>query len=137
MNKNKLKDLFSLKDRYLKFRSVLSRLILKEKNQYYANKVNNVEGDPKKTWAVINDIINKKGKSHNTISEIRVDDEIYASCSEPEEMANKFVEHFSTVGSKLASKIKSTNHNKITNSRSEVYTLSHLVFFSTLSQKMK
>ena len=77
-------------------RNKLNEIIRIAKNQYYKNELINSVGDPRRTWKVINNVMNRKSVSCDKSNTLDID----AEC---------FNNHFSTVGEKLNEKIIDNN----------------------------
>ena len=79
----------------------------REKRNYYNNKSDQCKGDSKKTWNIINNVINKqKSKSipaYMTIDDNRVEDQF--------SIANQFNHYFGKIGSAMASTIETGPNN--------------------------
>jgi len=78
------------------------------------------QGNIKKTWHILNDLISKHNDKSNIPEIIRTNEEVL---NQPCEIADAFLKHFATIGVKLASKIKPSSNtaenylnNKTTNS---------------------
>ena len=87
---------------YKHYRNILSNLIRISKKLHYAKELNNVKGDSKLTWKIINSIINKNKNQIKT-------DTISCNGTEitsPKDISNEFNSYFVNIGPKLASKIK-------------------------------
>ena len=74
------------------------------KREYYTDKINASEGNPKETWSTINKVINKRSKT-TMISSLSDGDE---SISNPIDIANKMNDFFCTVGDQLSRDIPET-----------------------------
>lgn len=115
------KELKELKNKYKLYRNYLNKLIHKTKNMYYANKINNDIGNPKKVWTTINEITNRKSKNHSKINRIICNNNItYSSSTDSKKMANFFNDYFANVGSKMASEITNSNGNPIIKDYEEI-----------------
>ena len=94
------------------YRNKLNNLIKQTKNAYYIDKINLNKKDPKQLWNTVNGVCNK-GKKNIEIKEIKTENGI--TTMDNKTIANSFVNFFSNVGKKLASKInkpKEFNENK-------------------------
>lgn len=97
------------KNKYKTYRNVLSKLLKSAKKHYYTNKIRMSFGNTNKTWAVINELLNKtpqkivptllKSNTHNTLP---VTDKF--------EIAEKFNDFFINIGPNLSSNITSNTH---------------------------
>ena len=85
---------------YRKVRNKLTNSIRKSKKEYFNKKFRENSGDAGGTWKVINSILkHNKNKCNDRLNEIIIDNEHFNT---PKEIAEKFNEHFSSIGSKLA-----------------------------------
>jgi len=75
------------------------------KKKYYSELLNRNQGDIRQTWKILNDIICKQNDKSN-IQELLCPQK--GKITDPVEIANTFLTHFSTVGTNLANKIKLT-----------------------------
>ena len=86
-------------------------MIKKAKDEYFQKQFGNCNGDTRKMWKVLNDVLkrkSKKSKLPNFVSVQSVDGQVSkTNCKKS--IANSMNKHFSTIGKKLASKLKSTN----------------------------
>jgi retron-type reverse transcriptase len=90
---------------YLKrYQLKLKQLIRRAKQKYYEDKINNANGDPKKIWNVINDIMARK-KQFKTIKNINVNGQILETLNNGHAIAEAFNSHYSVVGRDLAEAI--------------------------------
>lgn len=88
-------------NQYKKFRNKLNDLIKNTKMNYYQNKINKNKNNTTGLWNCINEIINNNKK--NEISEIKNPENNIVK--DKKEIANVFVQHFTSIGKKLADKI--------------------------------
>ncbi len=95
-----------LREEYKKYRKTLRKSIREAKRLYYMRTFNTFRNDVKKTWAVINDTMNKRVKCE-THDEFFVDNRIIR---DPEEIANSFNDYFINIGSSIASKLQPSLH---------------------------
>ena len=68
---------------------------------YYSNKLNELKGNLRLTWKLINEIINKKKSRSELPSNFLKEDNLI---SDPLEIANYFNEYFVNIGPNLAKK---------------------------------
>ena len=96
---------------YKKARNEVNRAIKVAKDKYFQKQFGNCNGDTRKMWKVLNDVLkrkSKKSKLPNFVSVQNADGKLSkTNCKKS--IANSMNKHFSTVGKKLASKLKSTN----------------------------
>lgn len=100
--------------RYKRYRNKLTALIRMTKNEYDTNRIIQTKNNPKKLWDTINDITGRKNKNKVCIEAINDSNNVKITC--PKEITESLNKHFSTIGSKLASKIK----NRTTNATNKV-----------------
>jgi hypothetical protein len=72
---------------------------------HFQNKLHHNQGDLKKTWKTINELINKS-KKDNTVLEVRIDS---VEITDPINIANAFNKHFVEMGDKLSNDIPQSN----------------------------
>ena len=88
----------------------VTKLILKLKllkNYFTINKFIETNGDPRKTWKIINDLTSRKAVN-SSIREINLNG---TSISESSNLSNAFNDHFSSIGPKIANDIPLSNNN--------------------------
>ena len=95
--------------RYKNYRNKLSHIKEQSKKNYFQKILTDSKHNLKLLWKTINDITKFKNKQQESIKEI-VNDE-NKTITDPVEMANTFNTYFSTIGSKLASKIDKPSNN--------------------------
>ena len=85
---------------YSNFDKQLKIVLKKAKKTYYVNKFNDAHSDSKKTWGLINDLINtKKSVNYNNIKELNVNGKII---NEQKEIAEILNNHFVHIGKQTA-----------------------------------
>ena len=89
-----------LMNAYRQVRNKANNMNSKLKREYFTNKLNECEGDPKLTWSTVNKLINKQSKS-TQIHSLKVDGTII---KDSESIANKRNDYFCSVGDKLSNK---------------------------------
>jgi len=92
------------KNRYIKYKNKLTKIIRAAERKYYLDKFNNVKESIKDTWKLINNVLRDNVQS-NTRSKITEVKDNNFSLTEPSEIANKFNEYFCNIGPNLAKKI--------------------------------
>lgn len=97
-------------EQYRACRNRVNRMIEEAKQQHYCRKFNCYTGDGKKTWKVINEIINSKIQRHATVDQLSVDEVI---TSDPKIISNYMNNYFSCIGSDLSKKIPSCNKSPL------------------------
>ena len=91
--------------RLKRMRNKVNVAIRQAKESFYKNKFSESDGDPHKTWQVINELTSRKtGKS--SVRELNLNG---VSITNSTALSNFFNYHFSTIGSKLASEIPFNN----------------------------
>lgn len=93
------------KERYITYRNLLTTMIRTSKKNYYAEKLDACKYDAKRTWNVLNQILNRHNKTKQSTT-ININD---SPITDPSVIANHFNSYFVNVGPNLASKIPPTN----------------------------
>ena len=83
-------------DIYKCCRNIVNKMIRKEKRAYYKVKFENAKDNIKKTWNVINGVLNKKNTKKD-ITDIEVNDE---NVLDKQEIVNIFNDYFISIGQK-------------------------------------
>ena len=87
--------------KFKKCRNSVNSEIKQAKEQYYKNALLNTEGDPRKTWQIINELTSRK--THNSsVKEIKLDNN---SIYDPHELSSTFNDYFSSIGPSLVNDI--------------------------------
>lgn len=89
---------------YKTIKNSINSKIKRSKTDYYCSLFKNKEGQTKKTWNGINQLLGKQPK-RSGINSVEINGTTH---NEPREIANAFNDHFSNIGPKLASKIPTT-----------------------------
>ena len=97
--------LYSLRDKYVKYKNTLTTLLRTERRTFYCSKLEHNKSNLKQTWNIINNVLNKK-KDHNTINQIKLNDTTIVDKSM---IARSFNNYFSNIGPNLAKKIPNSN----------------------------
>ncbi len=95
--------------KFKEYNNTLTRLKEQSKRDYLKQKFDEVKGNMKKSWQLVNETIQRKSKrarSNKFISKITDKNDEYTT---PNEISNKFNHYFRDVGPSLASKIKDVN----------------------------
>ena len=88
------------KDFYTHFRSFVTRQNRRLKKDYYEHKLNAAKSNIKRTWRIINNIINRKNrKVENSVKEIINDDVVHVDSGD---IANVFYDYFVDIGRNIA-----------------------------------
>jgi len=94
--------------KYKKYKNMLTKLLAISKKSYYTNCLEQSKSDVKNTWKILNKILNKNSSKQNYPDSFKVDDK---AISEPRQIANKFAQYFTNIGSNLSKKIQDTDIN--------------------------
>ena len=73
----------------------MNREILKAKNEYYKQKLNDCSGDCGATWGVVNELLGRSGHQNSTIEILEIDNVVI---KDNLTIANKMNDHFLSVG---------------------------------------
>lgn len=95
-------DNIAIKNTYLSYKKTISELITKLKINYYRNKVLDYNNNPAQLWNILNESINNNKKRQGKIEHISCNNNELRS---PNDIANKFNDHFLKISDKLAEKI--------------------------------
>ena len=110
---------------YHKIRNHYERVIKTKKSQYFEKRLASCRNDLKHTWYIINDIIGRKiSISPNCI---KSNDRLLTDSLE---IAESFNEHFSTIASKLRTKLDSSLSSKNSKSKSSPSKIFPSLFFT-------
>lgn len=90
-------------NKYKKYTKIFNQLIIVQKKNYYAKIIIKHQGDLKKTWATMKELISKNKKSSSFPSRMIIDG---AESFDKNQIANAFNKFFVEVGPSLAKKIK-------------------------------
>ena len=107
-------------------------LIKQKKKEYFKKKFKKYKHDIKKTWQTINEILGRtKANINKTNCVLKAEKLIY----EPNEIANTFNTHFSTISCKLISQlsVSATNYQDYLGSSNS----SFMFFYATCPQEIK
>ena len=105
--KYKLSNTPSDRQKYVMYRNKLKTIIEKAKKNYYYNKFKNLEGDMRKTWNLLGNLVKNKPAK-------RIPDSFIVNgnlITDKIKIVNKFNDYFLNIGTELASKIPSTSVN--------------------------
>ena len=92
--------------KYKQYRNKLHHLIRISKKRHYIEKFEQTQGNVKKTWSLINEVMNKNKSNKNFPNTFTYNEN---EITDPYEIANKFNEYFANVGPKLAGKVPSSS----------------------------
>ena len=90
---------------YRNARNRYNKLVKDTIRSYYQTKLHNTQGDLKKTWKTINELINKS-KKQSMIPEIKIDS---VEITDPITITNAFNKHFVEMGDRLSTNIPQSN----------------------------
>lgn len=91
----------NLQEHYNRYRNKLNGLIQKVKSQYYRKQIDEIKGDRKFFWGIINEVTQYKRRKINDIKEIEVEGELISVQKDAKRVANSFNRYFSEVGTNL------------------------------------
>ena len=95
----------SIQFKYKSYRNLLNKIKRKAKQSYLGSQLQLYKNNIRETWKILNNSIGKLNDKSNIIDKITVNqEEIY----DPTDISNKFLNHFSSIGAKLANGIKQT-----------------------------
>ena len=94
--------------RYKKYRNTYNSLKRKAKIAYYQEKIEQFYNNSRQLWKTLNVLIGKQSDKSSLPDAFDLDGNLI---SDPTQISNEFCSYFSTVGSKLASKIPNSNKN--------------------------
>ena len=89
---------------YKKLRHKINNKVKTTKASYYHNSFIQSEGNSRRTWKTINNLMSRR-QNNQQVKEVKVND---ISIGNSNEISNTFNEHFATIGPKLACEIPST-----------------------------
>jgi len=99
-----------ISSKYTVYRNLFNKVKRFAKKKYYNDMLLLHQGNIKKTWKILNNIISKNNDKSNTPEVIRTSKE---NLNNPVEIANAFLQHFSTIGTKLANKITTGSNSPV------------------------
>ena len=105
---------------------------IKAAKELFYNKFIEANGDPHKTWQIINDLKSRKA-ANPSIREINLNG---ISISESSDLSNAFNDHFSSIGPKLANEIPLSNNNGHCHQKYVKSTNNRLEFHPTNSEQI-
>jgi hypothetical protein len=92
-------------DKYKRYRNLYNKLLRANKKAFYCESLHRVKKNPKKTWELINDALNRP-KMLPKIDKLKCN---ARTITEPTEIANAFNEFFSEASVKIANSVNPTN----------------------------
>ena len=99
--------------KYKHYRNVLTSVLRNARKMHYSNLFLENKGNSKKTWSIINDVLNRSNGS----AKGGLPDKLVTSCDDtdghtsPQEIAQAFNDFFVHIGPNLADKMASCNSN--------------------------
>ena len=97
--------------RYRQHRNILTQVLRDAKRNYYANSFETNKNDGKKTWTLLNEVMNKKTDKDSLYPTTFYDNNTELSTTD--EIANGFNTFFSEIGTKLERNIPKTKKNQL------------------------
>ena len=123
-----------LKNEYNEYRNSLAKQIRNAKTNYWHNKFNEAQRDPKNTWNYINQILSRKVASNEPPTHIQIDDKCVKN---EKEIAEAFNNYFSKVGSNLSSTIKNHQTSPLYSLRGDYSNTNFFIFGTTDEEVLK
>ena len=99
------------KTAYTKYRNSLNRLIKFEKKKYFTERFEKFRHDTNVTWGLIKNLSKQSKNKKDIISSIKLKNKIV---DKPNEIADHFNRHFTSICGKLKSKIQTNTNNSFT-----------------------
>ena len=93
-------------ERYRRYRNLLHKLIKIAKDRFYAKRFLNANGDKKKSWKVINDILGKNNKSSNDLFVINS-----KLTTDRKAIANEFNEYYTSIADTVTQRLPHINRD--------------------------
>jgi len=101
-------DKDDISQKFQTYRNMLNKVKREAKKTYYYNELQAHKNNPRKTWQFLNNLIGKQNDKSTVITKIQINEKSITSASE---IANILLKHFSSIGGKLANKIKPSPTN--------------------------
>ena len=95
-----------LEQKYKKHRNLATESIKIAKREFYQAKFETTSSDPNKKWEFVNTVLNRKNCQDDAPNCLKIDDQ---KITEKNEIAEKFNEFFTNVGSNLAAQLPVSN----------------------------
>ena len=90
-------------DRYKRFKNKLNNLLRIAKRHYYEDLIEHNKSNCKKTWSILNEVINKNKRRNSRLpSTFVINDN---DCSDSPIIADHFCDYFSNIGPNLSKKL--------------------------------
>ena len=134
--KHNLPENPELRRRFVSYRNWVNRLVKTQRESYYEHELKN-SPSPKKSWAIINELTQRKIKNNHKISELIVNNR---KITDKTEIANVLNEYFINVASNLATnkRLKLPNLEKVDqtiNSFAEISEREVLLYINSLKSQ--
>lgn len=123
----------SLKNKYRKYRNLLTKVIKCARDMYFSKHIINSKGDPKKVWDLINEAMYNKTKNNNKINISSILDSKNKILTDSTDIANEFNTFFTTVGENIAHQIKI--HNPIKKDKPNIKINSNSIFLNYITKE--
>ena len=95
-------------ERYKKYKNKLTHSLRIAKRLYYEEKLESTKSNIKRTWKILNEILNRKTKPVKLPSVFKYDNR---ETSNADEIANGFCEYFTNIGPNLAKNIPTSSNS--------------------------
>ena len=93
------------KQRFLNYRNFYNKIIRAAKKTYFEKNLENSKNDPKSTWSLLNEALNRKSKKNSHIDSINL---YNSSITDSEKIADEFNRFFTNIGQEIAENIPNT-----------------------------
>ena len=80
--------------KYKKYKNKLTHSLRLAKRSYYENKLTLAKSNTKKTWRILNELMNHKTNKSNLLSTLKLDSH---NINNPNDIANQFCEYFANI----------------------------------------
>jgi hypothetical protein len=92
-------------DKYKSYRNLYNRILRTSKKMYYCESLNKAKKNPKRTWELINDALNRPSMLPK-VDKLNINNNCI---TEPKQIANAFNKFFSEAGVNIANSVNPTN----------------------------
>jgi len=120
------------KSRYIVYRNKLKSLLFKAENEYYRSKFRSIEGNSRKTWQLLREVMHIS-KNVNVVNKFTADDE--SIITNRQEIVDHFNDYVVNIGSKLAASIPPSTTLLVT-FQSDKHFFIHSLFFQHMLMKL-
>lgn len=93
------------KDIYTSYRNKLTNIIRKSKNNHYIHLIKASQGDSKRSWEVLNEVLNKRKNNTVLPNALGLHSNLDNKYMQDIDLANNFNNYFNSIGEKLFNKI--------------------------------